>query len=347
MIRFSVDEGGNVRFGLAAIKGVGESAVQNIIDTRKEGGPFKSVYDFVERVNLQTVNKKTLENLVLGGAFDAISDLPRSAYLARDEHDGTLLDALVRYGNRVQSEKNNVQQSLFGGITEESSVQKPEPPQYTPWTKLETLNRERDVIGIYLSSHPLDDFSLIIKHYCTCSLGDLADLPSMNGRDFVAAGMVTSVMHLTTKTGKPYGRFTIEDYNGSHEFVLFSKDYENFRRFLFEGYYLLIKGKVAPRIYNPNELETRITSIMMLAEAQETLMKEVTVSVPVDELTEELVGRLSAAAKENRGQVILRFKVYDPAAEVAVNLYSKSVKVALTGDLIRTFDDYSLRYTLM
>ena len=346
-IRFSVDEGGNVRFGLAAIKGVGESAVQNIIDTRKEGGPFKSVYDFVERVNLQTVNKKTLENLVLGGAFDAISDLPRSAYLARDEHDGTLLDALVRYGNRVQSEKNNVQQSLFGGITEESSVQKPEPPQYTPWTKLETLNRERDVIGIYLSSHPLDDVSLIIKHYCTCSLGDLADLPSMNGRDFVAAGMVTSVMHLTTKTGKPYGRFTIEDYNGSHEFVLFSKDYENFRRFLFEGYYLLIKGKVAPRIYNPNELETRITSIMMLAEAQETLMKEVTVSVPVDELTEELVGRLSAAAKENRGQVILRFKVYDPAAEVAVNLYSKSVKVALTGDLIRTFDDYSLRYTLM
>ena len=346
-IRFSVDEGGNVRFGLAAIKGVGESAVQNIIDTRKEGGPFKSVYDFVERVNLQTVNKKTLENLVLGGAFDAISDLPRSAYLARDEHDGTLLDALVRYGNRVQSEKNNVQQSLFGGITEESSVQKPEPPQYTPWTKLETLNRERDVIGIYLSSHPLDDFSLIIKHYCTCSLGDLADLPSMNGRDFVAAGMVTSVMHLTTKTGKPYGRFTIEDYNGSHEFVLFSKDYENFRRFLFEGCYLLIKGKVAPRIYNPNELETRITSIMMLAEAQETLMKEVTVSVPVDELTEELVGRLSAAAKENRGQVILRFKVYDPAAEVAVNLYSKSVKVALTGDLIRTFDDYSLRYTLM
>ena len=346
-IRFSVDEGGNVRFGLAAIKGVGESAVQNIIDTRKEGGPFKSVYDFVERVNLQTVNKKTLENLVLGGAFDAISDLPRSAYLARDEHDGTLLDALVRYGNRVQSEKNNVQQSLFGGITEESSVQKPEPTQYTPWTKLETLNRERDVIGIYLSSHPLDDFSLIIKHYCTCSLGDLADLPSMNGRDFVAAGMVTSVMHLTTKTGKPYGRFTIEDYNGSHEFVLFSKDYENFRRFLFEGYYLLIKGKVAPRIYNPNELETRITSIMMLAEAQETLMKEVTVSVPVDELTEELVGRLSAAAKENRGQVILRFKVYDPAAEVAVNLYSKSVKVALTGDLIRTFDDYSLRYTLM
>ena len=346
-IRFSVDEGGNVRFGLAAIKGVGESAVQNIIDTRKEGGPFKSVYDFVERVNLQTVNKKTLENLVLGGAFDAISDLPRSAYLARDEHDGTLLDALVRYGNRVQSEKNNVQQSLFGGITEESSVQKPEPPQYTPWTKLETLNRERDVIGIYLSSHPLDDFSLIIKHYCTCSLGDLADLPSMNGRDFVAAGMVTSVMHLTTKTGKPYGRFTIEDYNGSHEFVLFSKEYENFRRYMFEGYYLFIRGKVGPRIYNPSELEAKITSMMMLSEAQETLMKEVTVMVPVNDLTEELIGKLSCTVKDNRGKVMLRVKVYDPAADVAVNLYSKSVKVDMTGDMVRFLEDYALQYTLM
>ncbi len=345
--RFSVDEGGNVRFGLAAIKGVGEAAVQNIIDVRAEGGKFTSVYDFVERVNLQAVNKKTLENLVLGGAFDAISELPRSAYLAKDDRDGTMLDALIRYGNRMQSEKNNVQQSLFGGEAAESAVRKPEPPAYTPWSKLETLNRERDVIGIYLSSHPLDDFSLIIKHYCNCSLGDLADLSSMNGRDFVAAGMVTAVMHLTTKTGKPYGRFTIEDYNGSHEFVLFSKDYENFRRFLFEGYYLLIKGKVAPRIYNPNELETRINSIMMLSEAQETLMKEVTVSVPVADLTEELVDKLSLTARENRGKVILRVKVYDPATDVAVSLYSKTVKVGLTGELVRFFDDYSLRYTLM
>ena len=350
MRTFSSNAAGDVRFGLAAVKGVGEAAVESIIAERKANGRFKDVYDFIERVNYSLVNRKCLENLAYAGAFDSIADFPRNKFFGADARDSsgvTFIEQLMRYGQRYQTEQNNAQQSLFGGITEESSVQKPEPPQYTPWTKLETLNRERDVIGIYLSSHPLDDFSLIIKHYCTCSLGDLADLPSMNGRDFVAAGMVTSVMHLTTKTGKPYGRFTIEDYNGSHEFVLFSKDYENFRRFLFEGYYLLIKGKVAPRIYNPNELETRITSIMMLAEAQETLMKEVTVSVPVDELTEELVGRLSAAAKENRGQVILRFKVYDPAAEVAVNLYSKSVKVALTGDLIRTFDDYSLRYTLM
>ena len=345
-IRFSVDEGGNVRFGLAAIKGVGESAVQNIIDTRKEGGPFKSVYDFVERVNLQTVNKKTLENLVLGGAFDAISDLPRSAYLARDEHDGTLLDALVRYGNRVQSEKNNVQQSLFGGITEESSVQKPEPPQYTPWTKLETLNRERDVIGIYLSSHPLDDFSLIIKHYCTCSLGDLADLPSMNGRDFVAAGMVTSVMHLTTKTGKPYGRFTIEDYNGSHEFVLFSKDYENFRKYLFSDYFLFIRGRVQPKPYNDKELEFKIISMVQLSEMRDTMIKEMHVQLPVQEVTQELIRDLSERVREARGETLFRVNVYDRDAHVSLSLFSKSYKVSLTQSLVGYLEDNDIKYSI-
>ena len=277
--RFSVDDEGNVRFGLAAIKGVGEAAVQDIVECRQRDGKFKSVYDFMERVNLQAVNRKTLENLAVGGAFDSISDLPRSAYFASDGREGTFLEALVRYGNRVQSEKANVQQSLFGGGNAEADIQKPEPLPHEPWTKLEMLNKEREVIGIYLSSHPLDDFSVIIRHYCHSTLGDLQDLPSMKNKDFTVAGMVTSVTHLTTKTGKPYGRFTIEDYNSSHEFVLFSKDYENFRRYLYEGYYLLVRGRVQERTYNPNELECRINSMMMLSEAQETLIRELTIGL--------------------------------------------------------------------
>ena len=290
--RFSVDDEGNVRFGLAAIKGVGEAAVQDIVECRQRDGKFKSVYDFMERVNLQAVNRKTLENLAVGGAFDSISDLPRSAYFASDGREGTFLEALVRYGNRVQSEKANVQQSLFGGGNAEADIQKPEPLPHEPWTKLEMLNKEREVIGIYLSSHPLDDFSVIIRHYCHSTLGDLQDLPSMKNKDFTVAGMVTSVTHLTTKTGKPYGRFTIEDYNSSHEFVLFSKDYENYRRYLYEGYYLLLRGRVQERTYNPNELECRINSMMMLSEAQETLIRELTIALPVAELTEDIVSQL-------------------------------------------------------
>ena len=345
--RFSVDDEGNVRFGLAAIKGVGEAAVQDIVECRQRDGKFKSVYDFMERVNLQAVNRKTLENLAVGGAFDSISDLPRSAYFASDGREGTFLEALVRYGNRVQSEKANVQQSLFGGGNAEADIQKPEPLPHESWTKLEMLNKEREVIGIYLSSHPLDDFSVIIRHYCHSTLGDLQDLPSMKNKDFTVAGMVTSVTHLTTKTGKPYGRFTIEDYNSSHEFVLFSKDYENFRRYLYEGYYLLVRGRVQERTYNPNELECRINSMMMLSEAQETLIRELTIALPVAELTEDIVSQLKETINENRGNVTLRVKVLDPQADVAVNLYSKTLKVGMTPGMVRFLDDNALRYTLM
>ena len=345
--RFSVDDEGNVRFGLAAIKGVGEAAVQDIVECRQRDGKFKSVYDFMERVNLQAVNRKTLENLAVGGAFDSISDLPRSAYFASDGREGTFLEALVRYGNRVQSEKANVQQSLFGGGNAEADIQKPEPLPHEPWTKLEMLNKEREVIGIYLSSHPLDDFSVIIRHYCHSTLGDLQDLPSMKNKDFTVAGMVTSVTHLTTKTGKPYGRFTIEDYNSSHEFVLFSKDYENYRRYLYEGYYLLLRGRVQERTYNPNELECRINSMMMLSEAQETLIRELTIALPVAELTEDIVSQLKETINENRGNVTLRVKVLDPQADVAVNLYSKTLKVGMTPGMVRFLDDNALRYTLM
>lgn len=345
--RFSVDEGGNVRFGLAAIKGVGEAAVKDIVESRQRDGKFKSIYDFMERVNLQAVNRKTLENLVLGGAFDTISDLPRSAYFAPDGREGSFLEALMRYGNRVQSEKANVQQSLFGGGGGEAEIQKPEPLPHEPWTQIETLNKEREVIGIYLSSHPLDNFSVIIRHYCHTSLGDLQDLSVMKNKDFTVAGMITSVQHLTTKTGKPYGRFTMEDYNSSHEFTLFSKKYETFRQYLYEGYYLLIRGRVQERPYNPNELECVINSMMQLAEAQETLIHELTISLPVADLTDDIVTQLKTTVAENKGNVTLRVKVVDQQADVAVNLYSKTLKVGMTPDMVRFLDDNSLRYTLM
>lgn len=345
-VQFSVDDEGNVRFGMAAIKGVGANVVKSIIEAREEGGRFTSVYDFVERVNLQTVNKKTLESLALGGAFDAISDWPRSAYFASDGQ-GTFIEALIRYGNRVQAEKSNVQQSLFGDGADSVDIQKPEPPAHEPWNKIETLNREREMVGIYLSSHPLDDYSLIIKHFCNTLLSDLDDLPSMNGRDFTVAGLVTSVTHLMTKTGKPYGRFVLEDYNGSREFVLFSKDYENFRQYLYEGYYLMVRGKVQGRSYNPAELEAKINSVMMLSDAQETLIKELMVAIPVGDVTAPFIKGIEQVVKKNKGNVVLRMKVVDPSDGVSVNLYSKTHKVALTPEVVRFLDDNALRYSLM
>ncbi len=343
--RFSVDDEGHVRFGLAAIKGAGATAVQDIIECRQRDGKFKSIYDFVERVNLQTVNRKTLENLAIGGAFDSISDLPRSAYFASNGREGTFLEALMRYGNRVQNEKANVQQSLFGGGSVDANIQKPEPWTHEPWTKLETLSKEREVIGIYLSSHPLDDFSVIICHRCHSTLADLQDLSAMKNKEFVIAGMVTSVTHLTTKTGKPYGRFTLEDYSSSYEFVLFNKEYENFRHYLYEGYCLLLKGRVQERAYNPRELECHINSIMMLSEAQETLIHELTITLPVADLTEDIISQLKKKVIENQGNVSLRVKVLDPQTDVGVNLYSKTFKVGATPDVVRFLEDHAWPYT--
>lgn len=349
-LRFSTDSKGNVRFGLAAIKGVGEAAVATIIEERRENGKFTSIYDFMERVNLQAVNKKVLENLTLAGAFDNMTDFHRSKFFTLNPRDNEIsfLEQLIRYGSRVQSERNNSQQSLFGGMDSSSDIQKPVVPNNPDWTKLETLNKEREVIGIFLSAHPLDDYSLLINNFCNTTLGEFENLPMINGKDFVVAGMVTSVQHLTTKTGKQYGRFTVEDYNGSYQFTLFSKDYENFRRFLYDDYYLLIKGKVMPRMFNEKEFEPRIQSIMQLHEAMDTMIKEITVSIPVEEVTRELIEDLSDTVKESKGNILFRLKIYDPSqADVAVKLYSKTAKIELSGYFINYLDEHNFRYRLM
>ncbi|MCD8072055.1 MAG: DNA polymerase III subunit alpha, partial [Alistipes sp.] len=349
--RFSADSRGNVRFGLAGIKGVGEAAVKTLVEERRTGGKFNSIYDFVERVNLQVLNKKNMENLAMAGAFDNISGFPRSRFFApadtKDGGESTFLEQLIRYGTRMQSEKNNSQQSLFGGSAESTDIQKPVPPAYPDWTKLEMLTREREVISMYLSSHPLDDYRVLIKNFCNTSVADLEELSSMKGKDFVIAGMVTSVQNLMTKTGKPFGRFTLEDYNGSYQFTLFGKDYENFRKYMYQDYYLLVRGKVAPRMYNENELEPRITSIMQLSEAQETLVKELTLTIPVGEITAEVVEDLSTIVRDSKGNILFRVKVVDPETDVSVGLYSRTFKINLSAELINFCETGQYKYTLM
>ncbi len=353
--RFSADKDGNVRFGMAGIKGVGEAAVVSIVEERKTGGKFKSVYDFVERVNLQSVNKKTLENLILAGAFDSMVGFNRGAFFAsdpRDNSDTTLLEQLIRYGNRVQSDKANSQQSLFGGMGGGSTdIKKPEPVPGAEWNKLELLKREREVIGIYLSSHPLDDYSVVIDNFCPTPLSAFDDMPSMAGRDFAVAGMITSVQHLTTKSGKAFGRFTLEDFNGTYQFALFDKDYEMFRPFLYENYCVMIRGKVRPRIYNDKEFEPRITSIMQLTEAQEKLAREISVRIPIAELDKPLIEGLSQRVKENKGNILLRVLITQQQGDgngqnISLGFLSKSYRVGLTHELTGFLKENQLEYKL-
>ena len=349
MLQFSANKQGDVRFGLAAIKGVGESAVESIIAERTKNGRFKDIYDFIERVDYSLVNRKCLENIAYAGGYDSISGFSRCKFFGVDQRDNngvTYIEQLMRYGQRYQSEKNNAQQSLFGGDTGTTDITPPVIPACAEWSQLEKLNKEREVIGLYLSAHPLDDYKVIIRNMCKTQVGDLDHLDELKGKEIAVAGMVVAVQNLTTKTGKPWGKFKLEDYNGTHEFALFGKDYENFRKYLFSDYFLFIRGRVQPRPYNDQELEFRITSMMQLSELQEAV-KEVHVQLAVEEITRDLIARMGRSVKEAKGNTLLRLNVYDRQAQVSLNLFSKSYKVSLSQGLVSFFEDNDIKYTVI
>jgi len=349
MRQFSANKDGDVRFGLAAIKGVGEAAVESIIAERSKNGRFKDIYDFIQRVDYSLVNRKCLENIAYAGGFDSISGFSRCKFFGADLRDNngvTYLEQLMRYGQRYQSEKNNAQQSLFGGDTGTTDITPPVIPACADWSQLEKLNKEREVIGLYLSAHPLDDYKAIIRKMSTTQVGELDHPDELKGRDIAVAGMVVAVQNLTTKSGKPWGKFKLEDYNGTHEFALFGKDYENFRKYLFNDYFLFIRGRVQPRPYNDQELEFRITLMMQLSELQEAI-KEVHVQLAVEEITRDLVARMSRSVRESKGNALLRLHVCDRQAQVSLNLFSKSHKVGLTPELVSFFEDNDIKYTVI
>ena len=348
MRTFSSNKAGDVRFGLGAVKGVGEAAVESIIAERNANGRFKDIYDLMERVNFSAVNRKCFENLAYAGGFDSISGFHRGKFFGADARDNTgvtFIEQLMRYGQRFQAEKNNAQQSLFGGGGH-VDIQRPVLPACADWSQLETLAKEREMIGHYLSAHPLDDYKIIINHMCKTQLTELENLEALKGQEIAVAGMVVSVQNLITKTGKPWGKFVLEDYNGTHEFALFSKDYENFRKYLFSDYFLFVRGRVQPKPYNDKELEFKIISMVQLSEMRDTMIKEMNVLLPVEDVTPTLVRELTEKVKEAKGETLFRISVIDREAHVSLSLFSKSHKVSLTQSLVSYLDDNEIKYSI-
>ena len=348
MRTFSSNKAGDVRFGLEAVKGVGEAAVESIIAERNANGRFKDIYDLMERVNFSAVNRKCFENLAYAGGFDSISGFHRGKFFGADARDNTgvtFIEQLMRYGQRFQAEKNNAQQSLFGGGGH-VDIQRPVLPACADWSQLETLAKEREMIGHYLSAHPLDDYQIIINHMCKTQLTELENLEALKGQEIAVAGMVVSVQNLITKTGKPWGKFVLEDYNGTHEFALFSRDYENFRKYLFSDYFLFVRGRVQPKPYNDKELEFKIISMVQLSEMRDTMIKEMNVLLPVEDVTPTLVRELTEKVKEAKGETLFRISVIDREAHVSLSLFSKSHKVSLTQSLVSYLDDNEIKYSI-
>ena len=338
LLQFTVNRAGNIRFGLGAIKGVGENAVLNIIEERENNGPYKDIYDLAERVNLNTVNKRMLEALVVSGAVDGLPGISRAQYFSADSKGSSFLESLIRYGSSVKNLRNSSQQSLFGEAGGFELV-RPEPAPCADWSKLEKLNKEKQVIGIYLSSHPLDDYRLEINAFCNATLADLQNLHEFANRDVCVAGIVTETRSGVTKNGKPFGGFTLQDYTDSFTFLLFDKDYVTFSNFFVTDYHLLVRGKVQGRHYNPDELEFRIKEIHLLSAVRDDLISSITIKLKTGLVNPGFIDNLKTIISENPGNKTVKFLLIDHEDKITLPLFSRSIKAGITNEFIGWLED--------
>ena len=338
-VKFTVNKDGNIRFGLGAIKGVGEAAVLQLIEEREKNGLYKDIYDMVERVNLNALNKKNLEAMAVAGAFDCFTTISRAQYFALDIKGSSYIESLIRYGNNAKTIKSTSQNSLFGDSGGFDMV-KPEPSRCPDWPKLEMLNKEKEVIGIYLSSHPLDDFKLEISTFTTATLADLQNLNEWLDRDVVVAGMVTDTRNGIGKNGKPYGSFTLQDYSDSFRFMLFDKDYIDNSKFCTTGYYLLVHGRVQMRRFKEDEIEFKIKKINLLSSVKDELIKSVTLKIDPADISHEMIRELKELVSGNKGETELRFVFNSAEDKISLPMFSRTYKVRLNNDLISFLDDF-------
>ena len=338
-VKFTVNKDGNIRFGLGGIKGVGESAVLQLIEEREKNGPYKDIYDLVERVNLNSLNKKNLEAMAVAGAFDCFPSILRAQYFSLDTRGTSFIESLIRYGNNAKNVKNSNQQSLFGE-TGGFDMVKPEPTPSADWPKLEKLNREKEVIGIYLSSHPLDDFKLEINTFATASLADLQNIREYLDREVIVAGMVTETRNGISKNGKPYGSFTLQDYTDSFRFMMFDKEYVENSKFFTTGYYLLIKGRVQKRKYKEDELEFKIKTITLLSSVKDELIKSVTLKIDPQNISNDMIYELRELVQQNKGETELKFLFIDSGDKISLPMFSRTMRVRLNNDLISYLEDH-------
>ncbi|MDR1762852.1 MAG: DNA polymerase III subunit alpha [Dysgonamonadaceae bacterium] len=347
-LTFTVNKQGNIRFGLGGIKGIGESAVEAIVNERRENGPFTSIFNFVERVNLNACKKNNIEALAASGAFDNFPETCREHFFHKNVKDESFVDVLIRYGNKYQEDKNSSAVSLFGGF-DDLAISRPELPKITLWSNIERLNREKELVGIYISSHPLDDYYVVLNYACT-KLADFDTVKSQNnlGREIVVGGIITGVRKGVSKAGKDYAIIKVEDFSGSGEIALFGKDYETFKDCGAAGDYIMVRGRVQYREYSKEpQIEFKIQSIDPLQKAAKGMVKKLTVQIPLEKITEELIAGLSALMKNNMGSCSLYFKIIEEAdRDLFVSLSSGVSNIVVDNKLVHFLEDNSLEFTI-
>ena len=336
--KFSVNRHNDIRFGLGAIKGVSTAALECIVKERDENGIYKNIFNLFERIDLTCCNRRTFENLIMAGALDCFSDIPRELYFEINEKGETYLESLLRYGQTYQYDKKSNSNSLFGDM-EAFEITKPtRPMQSIRWTQLERLNKERDLIGIYLSSHPLDAYAVVLKHLCTTHLEQLGDLVPFAGQNITFGGIVTNLREGVSKRNKAYGIAKLEDYSGQGEVALFGDDWTKYRNLFVEGNALFITASVQPRRWDPSQLEMKLDKVEFLADINDTAIKKITISAKMSDLSENLCANLVECLTKNKGTAQLYFKFYDETTKSNIMMKSRQHSIDVSIEVLDELD---------
>ena len=340
--KFSANKKGEVRFGLSAIKGMGEAAATNIIAERHKNGQYKDIFDFVQRVNLSAVNRKAMESLALSGGFDSFG-IRREQYFAQNAKGDTFVETLLRYGQVYQSEQSSMQNSLFGDMGG-VEIQTPPVPECEQWSTMELLKRERELVGIYLSAHPLDDYAVVLKHMCNLNCTQIGR--EMDKKAFASieeltfGGIVTSVSQRWTKTNKPFGIVTIEDFEGQGELALFGEEWTKWQSMLQEEYHVYITAQCVQRFRNnPDAYDMVIKKIEFLSDVKEKSIEKFTVYMEATMFNDAQLTDLETTLKGSDGKVPLYINIHDAKNNTNIQLYSRNITVDVNKKLLTSLDE--------
>ncbi|PHQ29935.1 DNA polymerase III subunit alpha [Leeuwenhoekiella nanhaiensis] len=347
--KFTVNDRGAIRFGMGAVKGVGGNAVQTIVENRKDG-PYRSVFDLAKRIDLRAANKKAFESLALAGGFDSFTATHRAQYF-KDEGDGiTFLEKAVKYGAKFQENENSAQVSLFG---EASEVQIPEPlvPPCEEWGTMEKLRREKEVVGIYISGHPLDDFKLEMENFCNGKISDFNNLEQHLNRELTIGGVISDVQHRVSKNGKGWAAFTVEDFDESFEFRMFGEEYLKFRHFLIPNSFVHMRVFVREGWTNRDtgkkgDPRLQFNNFMQLQDVMETFSKKLTINLDLKEVQSARIDQLRETLFNHRGDHNLHFYVFESDEKIALQMPSRKKKVKISSALLHELNAQRFSFKL-
>ncbi len=336
-IRFVANKNGEIRFSLTAIKGIGEAAVNAIILERNINGPFKNLFDLTKRLSSRTLSKKAAESLAAAGAFDCWEESHRAQYfyILPGENLSAIEKAMRNAASDI-SKANGRMQTLFGETVHEQ-MRNPTLPVAEPWPPIAKLKREKEVTGVYLSGHPLDDYKVEMDNFCTCNI---ADLDNFKNQELSIGGIINAIEHRVSKNGKSFASFSIEDFTGSTEMVLFGEDYMKFKHFLTEGTLLFVKGKYQPKFNSDDRYELRITALQLLQDIRERLTKKVTMNIELADVNDQLISKIEDLFTKHKGNYPVAIQVNDPLNNYSINLNAQKMAVSLTEEFMSAINNY-------